>query len=307
MPVVHSHRLLQPFRGLEHFVETEAADASSRDGVHWELYIRDASTTVFREAPADYQAVPLDLHYGRWSIHAGLQREPATGFLVDSRIDSLAAELVAMISANLKRLPFPRRDHFECWLMDEEQHPVALIQAASDMADSPTAPPLWRLGQQARESHCPDPGIDCRRLLELVNGNGRPGARTPCWIRRNADGSGVTVGDSGRHWDSAEFPEFLLRECWPVEADRLQVERYLRWLSPWLLSLDGLSAETRRRLEQQAWQRPMVVMEQFRSYPQVIDRDGLRAALVQARLRLAGGESGHRTLRDGAFYLLPDD
>ena len=68
----YSQRLLQPFRGLAQIVEIDGADAVSRDGLHWELYIQGG---VDREQDdrGEWIEIPLsDVKYGSWSARVGM-------------------------------------------------------------------------------------------------------------------------------------------------------------------------------------------------------------------------------------------
>jgi hypothetical protein len=63
------------------------------------------------------------------------------------------------------------------------------------------------------------------------------------------------------------------------------VKDFLDWQAPWLLLLPDLPDQQRRRYEQLARVRALVVEEQFRLYPEVIDPQQLDIARVEARLR----------------------
>jgi len=58
-------------------------------------------------------------------------------------------------------------------------------------------------------------------------------------------------------------------------------------MAPRLLALPGLPRGLRTWMEQQAWDQPLVVARLHRLYPKVLDAEGLRVALVKARLETA--------------------
>jgi hypothetical protein len=93
---------------------------------------------------------------------------------------------------------------------------------------------------------------------------------------------------------SGAFPELLLRESRHSASDRKLVAAYLSWQAPWLLALQGLRADRRRQLEQDARKRALPVSELYPTYPEIIDEAAIKAARVEAKLRLSGSESEER-------------
>jgi hypothetical protein len=60
---------------------------------------------------------------------------------------------------------------------------------------------------------------------------------------------------------------------------------FLRWQASWLLALPVLDRQTRERLDAEACARPLLVAQQYRLYPEIIDMTAIRAARVEAMLR----------------------
>ena len=111
------------------------------------------------------------------------------------------------------------------------------------------------------------------------------------WFERDSSGGGkgLTVTGveslSGRHLSAEAFPELLLRQAWKEDADNALVNDYLRWLSPYLLTLQDISDPTRKGLEQQARNRATLVNDNWIFYPKIIDQAAIDAARVEVRIR----------------------
>jgi hypothetical protein len=128
------------------------------------------------------------------------------------------------------------------------------------------------------------------RVESLVN---RRGGTSPSrqWFLRQPDGSGQGVEGwhlptelKQRRLPPEAFPPFLLREDWTDPGHGDWVGQYQARMAPRLLALPGLAPESRRRLEALAWENPELVSQLYRQYPLVLDRDGLKVALIKARM-----------------------
>lgn len=112
------------------------------------------------------------------------------------------------------------------------------------------------------------------------------------WFRRNIDGSGlglagIDLSDSyrGRRFPLEHFPElFIQTDTHDLEHSQL-IEEFLCWKAPWLLLLKNIDDETRQHYEQLARQHALVVAQQFRLYPQIIEENQIKAARIEAKLR----------------------
>ncbi len=297
----YSQRLLNPFRGIMSVVEVDGADAVSKDGIHWSLYVHGE---VDRELGEDghWREIPLpDIKYGTWSAETGLKRAPIRSVADYEEIDTTGQRVLGAIKANCASLPFPISDHFELWLLAADDFlPLTLIAAATEHESRETPErPAWRPGKAAREQfHGPDHELvdaeaDCEALARIVNDRAglQPVAQ---WFRRRLDGigEGMEINSAAetmprRNLPAEAFPELLLRDDWHNPEDGALIRAYLDWQSPWLLLLQTLHTDTRRRLERAARQRAIETSRQHHLYPTVIDPDGLKVALVEARLRSA--------------------
>lgn len=273
-----SERLLSPYRGTIQVVETANADAVSRDGVRWSLYVHGAWEEVAFDDGGIGQVQLPDIKFGSWSRESGLQRAPVRNVTDYAAVDHFGSELLEAVKGGVDRLPFPLADCFELWLLDHEGRPIALLESrCEDAGLDEVRGRGWDLGQQAR-GRFGQIGGDPELVARTVNGQCAevPMAR---WFRRREEG--------------VVLPELPLVVDGLAEGRaRRAVEAYLAWLAPSLLQLQGLSPETRRRLETQACRQPFEVARQIHLYPELLDRERLSAALVEARLREAAGERG---------------
>ncbi len=67
MREAYSQRMLNPFHGVVNVVQVPGADAVSRDGVHWNLYIQGDSEAVACADGSRHQVALPDVKYGSWS------------------------------------------------------------------------------------------------------------------------------------------------------------------------------------------------------------------------------------------------
>jgi hypothetical protein len=110
------------------------------------------------------------------------------------------------------------------------------------------------------------------------------------WFRLDPEGAlglaeGAPAGLAGRRLPLGALPVLTLRTRWPREADSALVQEYLNWLSPYLLTLPGLSDEERQGLESAAVRHAPALDALWRLYPRILDPDLIRRARVEARLR----------------------
>ena len=85
-----------------------------------------------------------------------------------------------------------------------------------------------------------------------------------------------------------DFPELLLRERWDDEIEAGLVRDYHDWLSPSLLTHSGLSRATRDRLERAACAQAERLYRVRGLLPEIVNKDLIDVALVEAMLRRAG-------------------
>jgi hypothetical protein len=279
-----SERMPNPFHGLVQVVETAGAEAVSRDGRAWTLYVR-GETQWERQEDGRLCPVALpDVRYGTWSPgggspESGLHRAPVRSILDRRRVEFEGGRLLAVLEAQAPQIPFPPQDRFERWLLDRAQRPLALLESriAPPTANDLAAAPVWSLGHQAPQGFA--------GLPEIVRRAAGPTPRA-CWVERPPGQPGQPLAGPPP-LPAAAFPELLLAEEGLPTAEGALVRAYLEWLAPWLLQLHDLRDATRARLERAAWANAPQVAACHRLYPRVLDRPRLTAALVEAELRRA--------------------
>ena len=112
------------------------------------------------------------------------------------------------------------------------------------------------------------------------------------WFRRESDGSGTGMHGNrldparvGRKLQRDAFPELLLREEWEDEREKNLVHDYHDWHAPRLLTHRNLSHATRDRLEHAACRQAEKLYQLRHVLPEIINRDLLNIAFVEAVIR----------------------
>lgn len=271
-------RRLDPFLGVTQVVENEVGRGLSVDGANWEIQLRATLPAVGWGVLNRGRGENAFFRFGVWSRAEGMARFPPARNVDPNVAERDAAALLAQVEEALPALPFPLADTLECWLLDADRKPLALL------ASLPPDAPLPERGVRRWTPALPDPDApgrhDFSRLASWVAQRALP---TPCWIARKADGSGRSVA-AGESFAAGAFPETLV--ALPDANDEFLAElgaRYLEWLAPRLLMLP-LAAATRTALEIAAASRPEEVAHFFRLYPEIRDPARLNAVRVQARL-----------------------
>jgi hypothetical protein len=236
----------------------------------------------------------------RWSVTRLATGEDAGGGRIanaDRLVDAFKRQ---------PRVPFPIRDRFELWLLDNRtRRPLALLRTrykATDM--EPVTDPHWRpflltdtgfvsSTLTRHESEHPRNGwpLPHRDQLESqVNVASRPMPAAQ-WFERLADGSGrggkglrLQDAEIGRMLDPHAFPELLISEDWQDDLQRGLVADYHDWYAASLLAHQNLTAATRERLEKAACRRPQPLLATYPLIPEILDRESIDVALVSARL-----------------------
>jgi hypothetical protein len=159
--------------------------------------------------------------------------------------------------------------------------------------------PHWRAGISARERFrsaalpevTDDPATAADYLERYVNDRAGPHPAAQ-WFERGARGIGVGLRGiglpaslEGRALPAAAFPPLALAELGHDESHRRLVADFRAWQAPWLLTLSHLDRATRGRLESQARAQALAVQAQHRLYPEIVEEQTIRAALVEAVLR----------------------
>ncbi len=212
---------------------------------------------------------------------------------MDQRILDLATFLLGA------RLPFEAADRYEYWLLDpKDGSPLALIFScvhAAEMASFPkltdwTALPAAVMPIETSEA-------------ERSRAYGPVNYRLERCVAERAGTKPRAQWFTRRYDDNDDFPPFLIREDWQNEEYRDLCQRYLHRQAPRLLMLHGVSLEDRRRMELAAAANALDVARFYPLYPEIADSDVMDRIRVEARLRMAAGETAYAMgRRDGVLY-----
>lgn len=284
-----SKRLLSPFHGTLQVVAVDHGEAESSDGINWVLYVRHESIVSHTGMS--------EVRYGSWSRTGKLKLSIVRGTEINSVIDEVGEQLVSALEENAENVPFDPRDYYECWLMSQDDEPLALIDSVTDTNERQThETPLWHPGAAAYVDLHSDYG-DAARLRSIVND--RAGRRSrSIWVYRPEWGDAYT--DENELISADRFPPFLLRDEWRNNEDASLVRDYLCWQAPWLLQLHALNKNMRIEYEKQAWKRPLLCAKQYRLFVDLQDEKGLTVVRVQARLM--GDDAKGQELREAFIH-----
>lgn len=276
-----STRILNPFRGVMNCIKTTGGEAVTDDGISWTIYI-DESMELSDIAVQERQHVQIpDVKYGTWHIKNGLKRFTSRSMTEDDlqRFESIGRLLTRAIEAYHNRLPFPLNDHYELWLLDEQEHPLALLDSAVSEADCIIPETIrWKAGQVCQQAFQPqfdflDAGdIPAHIVMQSINNKAGKHSRAK-WFNRNANHS------------RQAFPLLLLAEQVFAPQELQMIQAYQQWLAPYLLLLQTLSEDQRMQLEHYARSNALTMARLYRLYPKILDKKNLNAALVEAQLR----------------------
>lgn len=222
-----------------------------------------------------------------------IEKPSAEDGVVDERIFELATFLLEA------PLPFQAADRYEYWLLDPgDNSPLALIFScveASEMASFPkltdwTALPAAvmpiEINEDERSRSYGPVNYRLERCVAERAGT-KPKAR---WFTRRSN-------------ESEDFPPFLVREDWKSEEHRDLCQRYLHRQAPRLLMLHGIGAKERRRMELAAKANALDVERFYPLYPEIADKCVMDEIRIEARLRMAAGETAYAMgRRDGVLY-----
>jgi hypothetical protein len=277
----YSMRRLSPYQGTVQVAELPGFRAISSDGVTWRVQFLNQRSRV--------------AGYALW-------RADGSGNLIETRH---TAELIQALQ-DRPPLPFPPADNLELWLLDaKQQRPLAILastlgritppravdtvwHAALAGDDAFMAPSLSAAGRgAAATTHIPHHEV-LNRCVQKAAG---PLDRSQ-WFRRASDGSGtglhgnrIDATQVGRKLQRDAFPELLVREAWENEREQNLVHDYHDWQAPRLLTHRDLSRATRDRLERAACRQAEKLYELRHVLPEIINRDLLDVAFVEAVIR----------------------
>lgn len=286
----YAQRLLNPYRGVVHTLRYQSAEAVTTDGVEWDIYVAN-DALLEGLGRAGRRAQISDIRYGHWSAESGLKRGalyPSDDF---RRLEEMGAVVYEHLLKVHRDVPFTFRDHFELWLLDANNLPLALLHSVLTETDTETRPPLdWRAGIAAQAQFCStaienlheSPGAYLTRHINAL-------AHHAQWFVRTDDGAGlglrVVKGDAqlkGRVLDAELFPLLYLSTSRMDAAHAQLVQDYHAWQSPWMLLLPHLDSALRCTMESHARRYAEAIEKHYRLYPKIIDRAKLQAARVEA-------------------------
>lgn len=289
----YARRRLRPFHGTVQTVAVSFADhaghgeAETADGRTWNLYVGHPELVAHTGLS--------EVRFGTWHAGERVKRAAVRGTARSGLIEDIGAQLIAALAAHADAVPFALQDRHECWLLDRDAHPLALIDAVINPDErSPWERPRWHPGSAAEAGfHTAAGGV--AELVAQVAALAGPPPRA-VWIERRDDGGGTD--ERGRVLSAEAFPPALLRADWVRDEHTALAQAFLAWQAPWLLQLSGFDDAARACLETAAWQRPQEVARAYRLYPRVLDPEALQIARVQARLM---GEDDDRGMYQEPF------
>ena len=286
----YAQRLLNPYRGVVHTIRYQSAEAVTTDGVEWDIYVAN-DALLEGLGRAGRRAQISDIRYGHWSAESGLKRGalyPSEDF---RRLEDMGAVVYEHLLKVHRDVPFSFRDHFELWLLDANNLPLALLHSVLTETDTETQPPLdWRAGIAAQaqfrstaiENLHESAGAYLTRHINALTHHVQ-------WFVRTDDGAGlglrVVQGDAqlkGRVLDAELFPLLYLSTTKMDAAHAQLVQDYHAWQSPWMLLLPHLDGALRCTMESHARLYAEAIEKHYRLYPAIIDRNMLQAARVEA-------------------------
>lgn len=297
----YSQRQLNPFRGIVNIVKYQSAEAVSTDGLVWDIFV---SNDLLREGLEPGTRIQTsDIRYGKWSLEHGLKRGsiyPSDDFKYLEHQGAAALEQVQKLHGEV---PFPLSDIFELWLLDNHNMPLALLDSAVHQQDIEIEHNIaWRAGNLCKKSFTS--GILTQLLAETLSTkntadylteyiNSRT-ATPPAaqWFRRESRGganglAGINLAPEleTRTLPDDVFPVLLLNHTSHDTVHRQLISDFLDWQAPWLLLLPTLDAKCRCHFEQAARRQALIVEQQYRLYPEIIDNSTINTARVEALFR----------------------
>ena len=294
----YSQRILNPFSGTVQIVEFNNTRAICTDGINWQLQIlNDIVQKPWSELRVQGSSDQY-LKYGIWSKSSGLDKIPVHPTLYQEDVEQQILSLINQLQILIPTLPFEAKDNYELWLLDPEHKPVVLIKSAVDNRhlvlprQSHWYP--FHLNDTSFKSELTKTNKHAQNMLSSIVLE-RLSAHPACvWIKRDDQRHGHIIAchpkrlrKSHSFIPNEHFPTLLISGNWDNNTTNSLVNDYISWQAPLLLTLDYLSDNTRKALENSAQLRPDVVDKFHRLYPKVIDTKLLNKILVEATMRKA--------------------
>lgn len=297
----YSQRQLNPFRGIVNIVKYQSAEAVSTDGLVWDIFV---SNDLLREGlDPNTRIQTSDIRYGKWSLEHGLKRGPIFPSDDFKYLEHQGAVALEHVQKLHNEVPFPLSDIFELWLLDQQNMPLALLESVVRLEDIETEYNIaWRAGNLCRKTFSSivfselsaeilSAGNAADYLTNYINNL----AATPPaaqWFKRET--SGCAKGLAGinlvpeletRTLADSAFPIFLLNHTSHDVSHKEFINEFLNWQAPWLLLLPTLDTATRCHYEESARKQALIVAQQYKLYPEIIDKAAINVARIEALFR----------------------
>jgi len=281
-----SARQLSPFVGNIQIVEADYCRALSSDGIHWQIQAScETHQQVWNISNEDY--IPRrHVLYGSWNQSQGFSSLPLDPMLDVPSLDHVKSTLINTLQNCADQLPFQQADFYECWLMDKsDSMPLALLSSATAENMIPHIQnKSWQaLPQQDKLTSLPE-SLTLSDITELENDINQP-RHKPAWFHRQNDGSGILVSDKTRHLSASDFPQLLFNSCLLNSSLQNIADSLINWQAPRLLSLHGLSEQTRQQLELATQFYALETRKRLTIYPQPLKQSILNKILVELMIR----------------------
>ena len=298
---IYAQRLLNPFRGISNTVKYQSAEAVSTDGINWDIYV--SNDLLLQDLDTDKRIQTSDIRYGKWSYANGLKRGPIYPSEDFKYLEHQGAIVLDYIQQHHTDVPFPLADNFELWLLDRQHMPLALLDSAIASKElDQERNLLWRAGNLSRKTfqasnlqdllcHSATTVNSADYLTQYINDqtSDPPVAQ---WFERDSVGNGLglfginlTAELESRQLAAKYFPVNLLTHLATDALHQQLLDEFLNWQAPWLLLLPTLDMEKRYSYELAARKQALIVEQQFRLYPEIVDTAAINTARVEARLR----------------------
>lgn len=279
---MYSRRLLLPYIGVIQLAELGNVRALSLDGKGWAIHY-----ALYNDAkpPHQNQNTRLDSDYTLVATYQEnqLKTKPAYSYLQPE--DAHAHIELLCKSLSTTHIPLAAADRFEYWLLDkDDEAPLALLQTAINQEElaRPNPSREWRAMPASQLEVQP-----AKAALELSEGVYVPpiNYRLERLIEERAGEKPKAIWFERSDPASDNFPPCLIREDWGNETEQQLCDQYIERLAPRLLMMQGLSRTVRLRLEQAACKFVLDVERFYPLYPEVIDKNIMDTARVEAQLR----------------------
>jgi len=303
-PSCFAVRRLNPFLGVAEVVDTGSARAISVDGASWQIQIRAEPPGKGWGSLARRSGQKKFFRFGHWTEFDGLVRAPVNPELNISEMLGKSDELINVLQQFAGSVPFTLEDNVELWLLDDDGMPLALLASVvrEDLIGSVKVDKWW--ATMSAEYGFLSPSLEAQGYSNAGGGRKRGHAERleqqiadvaagRRWFIRDHEGNGRKLVDPndgpdvGILLERRCFPEFTLRSDWESDENTAAVDDWIQWSAPRLLTLQNFNDSTRNTLEHAARPNAMLVEEQFRLYPRVINDALMDSARVEARIRLS--------------------